>query len=288
MHEQVQNTFLKQTCRNPTFYRFIAKAAKVISPKKWTLNFNRHGTRDAADKQCPLSRTSIFTCMYKTSSILPLNSDTESHYLMSFTKCVHASLKTFLITIFVCRTHWLMGKWQTWRPYTIATHVSDELVTTLQAMGKWQTGLSLLQFLPMYINLSIESNKTPKLQPEEFYRWQHSPCMFVLFGLGHPLWQHHLHLLILSFTLAEILSSPIAFISFTNSSNSPNLHLSCYISVCVCINISTLLLWNEKIKKIPANFRNLFQKILSMSNSLKFHTLILAFQDTQKLTPRSR
>ncbi len=152
-------------------------------------------------------------------------------------------------------------------------------------MTNWLISTTILTNVHQLIN-RVQQN--PKLQPEEFYRWQHSPHLFVLFGLGHPLLQHHLHLLILSFTSAEILSSPIAFMSFTNSSNSPNLHLSCYIYVCVCINISTLLLWNEKIKKILANFRNLFQKILSMCNSLNFHTPILAFQDTQKLTPRSR
>ncbi len=129
--------------------------------------------------------------------------------------------------------------------------------------------------------------QNPKLQPEEFYRWQHSPRIFVLFELGHPLLQHHLHLSILSFILAEILSSPVAFISFNNSSEFPKsafVMLCVCVCVCVCKNISTLALWNEKIKKFSCQL----QEIVSMSNSLNFHTPILAFQDAQKLTPRSR
>jgi hypothetical protein len=96
--------------------------------------------------------------------------------------------------------------------------------------------------------------------------------MFVLFGLGHPLLQHHLHLLILSFTLAEILSSPVAFISFTNSSKFPKsafVMLCVCVCVCVCvckyINFATME-WKNQKKFLPTSgiyFRKFFPCLIA-------------------------
>jgi hypothetical protein len=61
--------------------------------------------------------------------------------------------------------------------------------------------------------------------------------------------QHHLHLLILSFTLAEILSSLVAFISFTNSSKFPkSAFVMLYMCVCMYkyINFATMESKNQK------------------------------------------
>jgi len=155
-------------------------------------------------------------------------------------------------------------------------------------MTNWLISTTILTNIHQLIN-RVQQN--PKLEPEEFYRWQHSPRMFVLFGLGHLLLQHHLHLLILSFTMAEILSSPVAFISFTNSSEFPkSAFVMLYVCVCVCmykcINFAAME-WKNLRKFLPTSgiyFRKFFPCLIAWIFTLRYWP----FQDTQKLTPRSK
>ncbi len=171
-----------------------------------------------------------------------------------------------------------MGKWQTWRPYTIATHVTDELVTTLQEMGKWQTGLSLLQFLPIYINLSIESNKTQNSNQRNFT--DDSTLHACLYCLGYDIlccnitftfWFCHSHWL--KFWALQLLLYHLPTVL-----NSPNLHLSCYMFVCVCvcvykyINLATME-WKNQKRFLPTSgiyFRKFFPCLIAWIFPLRY------------------
>jgi hypothetical protein len=86
--------------------------------------------------------------------------------------------------------------------------------------------------------------------------------------------QHHLHLSILSFILAEILSSPVAFISFNNSSEFPkSAFVMLCVCVCVCVCVKIYQLWHygmKKSKSFPANFRKLFPCLIAWIFTLRY------------------